>query len=198
MKEYLYLSTNGECLLETNYEFIGTEVKENRIKKFSIHLSMTKEKIAVCERFVLDENKEKREVIEVKYYDGFENSAAEYLGIIESKISNFSEQWYCDTIINIPKVKVYSNKTQDKSWEKFKIQLRLSETGSIVAELGIFDAESSVTNCILFGETRTSQFMMGTLLENSREINYILRIAGISPLMGFVTALSRKIFVISS
>lgn len=63
LKEYLYLSTNGESLLETNYQFLGAGVKENKIKKFSIHLSMTKEKIAVCERFVLDENKEKREVI---------------------------------------------------------------------------------------------------------------------------------------
>ena len=95
-------------------------------------------------------------------------------------------------------MKVYSNKIQEKNWEKFKIQLRLSETGSIVAELGIFEAESSVTNCILFGETKTSQFMMGTLLESSNEIDYILRIAGLSPVMGFAATISRKIFVISS
>jgi hypothetical protein len=29
-------------------------------------------------------------------------------------------------------------------------------------------------------------------------MDYIIRIAGISPLMGFATAISRKIFVISS
>ena len=70
------MPTSGECLLETNYEGLGHELKENKIKKFSINLCMTKKKVAVCERLVIDENKQKREIIEVKFFDGFENSEA--------------------------------------------------------------------------------------------------------------------------
>ncbi len=37
--------------------------------------------------------------------------------------------------------------------------------------------------------------MMGTLTESERQLNYIMRISGVSPLMGFVATLSRKLFV---
>ena len=53
------MPTSGECLLETNYEGLGPELKENKIKKFSINLCMTKEKVAVCERLVTDETNRK-------------------------------------------------------------------------------------------------------------------------------------------
>lgn len=46
--------------------------------------------VASCERYVYDQDKDKREVLEVKQYDSFEQKEAEYLGIIETKISSFS------------------------------------------------------------------------------------------------------------
>ena len=75
------------------------------------------------------------------------------------------------------------------------MHLILSETGSIVAELGIIYAQSSVTNCILYGENKSCQVMIGALQENPNHMDYILRVSGISPIVGFATAISRKIFV---
>ena len=78
------------------------------------------------------------------------------------------------------------------------MQLKLSETGSILAELGIIEARSSVTNCILYGEMKHSQLMIGSLDENQSQIDYIIRVAGVSPIVAMVTAISRKLFVYSS
>lgn len=125
----------------------------------------------------------------------FEKCLGEYLGLIESKISQFSDQWYCETTILIPKKKVYSKKNIEKDSDKLKIRLRLSEFGSIVAELGIYDATSSITNSILFNENKSMEFMMATIEEKDDEINLLSRFAGISPLVGFVTAVCRKLFV---
>jgi hypothetical protein len=43
------------------------------------------------------------------------------------------------------------------------MKLKVSEMGTIAAELGILVAKSSVTNCILLNESHTGQFMMGTI-----------------------------------
>lgn len=67
-----------------------------------------------------------------------------------------------------------------------------------MAELGIVYAKSSVTNCILYSEERQSQVMVGTLEESPNLMSYIVRAAGISPLMTLATAISRKIFVNSN
>ena len=75
------------------------------------------------------------------------------------------------------------------------MHLILSDVWSIVAELGIVEAKSSVTNCILYGENKNSQVMIGALEENSKHMDYILRVSGISPIIGFAAAISRKIFV---
>jgi len=38
---------------------------------------------------------------------------------------------------------------------------------------------------------------MGTIAETFNQIDYIMRIAGISPVVGFVAVLSRQIFALS-
>lgn len=161
-------------------------------------LSINGEKIAEIERVAFLKSKDRREVFEVKSYDCFEGRAMEYLGIIESKIGKFSGQWFCETSVFIPRKKTFSKKINEKDWQRFKMHLRLSETGSIVAELGIVYAKSSVTNCILYSEERQSQVMVGTLEESPNLMSYIVRAAGISPLMTLATAISRKIFVNSN
>jgi hypothetical protein len=92
---------------------------------------------------------------------------------------------------------MFSKKHSEMNWEKLTMKLKVSDMGTIAAELGILVAKSSVTNCVLLSENNTGQLMMGTLDENCEETNYIVRIEGISPIMAFATAISRKFFVFS-
>ena len=73
-------------------------------------MCMSGEKIASCERIIQVERGDKKEVTYVRAYDQFEGGPGEYLAIIESKISQFNDQWYCDTMICIPNKKQYSKK----------------------------------------------------------------------------------------
>ena len=131
-KDCLFFAENGECFIETEYPDLIDSPK-SEIKVINIYLSLTKEKLAVIERKVFAKSRDRREVFEVRNYDEFQKKPSDILAIIESKIGKFSNQWYCETIVYTPKKKTFSRKICEKNWNKFKMHLILSQTGSIVA-----------------------------------------------------------------
>ena len=61
-----------------------------------------------------------------------------------------------------------------------------------MAELGIESAQNSTINCVLFDEEKNKQFMMGMIDQGKMWTDYILRVGGISPVLGIMAGISRK------